>query len=42
MEYWKVRFQKFDSFSWLRVKIDRVLESSFSRVRFVSWVPGKN
>ena len=35
IECWKARFQEFDSFSWFRAKTDRVLESSFSRVRFV-------
>ena len=38
IERWKARFQEFDSFSWFRATIDRALESSFSRVRFVSLV----
>ena len=35
-------FQKFDSFSWFRATTDRMLESSFSRVRFVFLVQGKD
>ena len=35
IECWKARFQEFDSFSWFRARTDRMLESSFSRVRFV-------
>ena len=37
IECWKAHFQEFDSFSWFRAMTDRMLESSFSRVRFVSW-----
>ena len=42
IECWKARFQEFDSFIWFRVKSDRMLESSFSRVRFVFLVHGKD
>ena len=42
IECWKARFQEFDSFSWFRARTDRVLESSFSRVRFVYLVQGKD
>ena len=42
IERWKVHFQEFDSFSWFRATTDRVLESSFSRVRFVYLVQGKD
>ena len=42
IECWKARFQEFDSFSWFRARTDRVLESSFSRVRFVSLVQGND
>ena len=42
IERWKARFQEFDSFSWFRATTDRVLESSFSRVRFVFLVQGKD
>ena len=37
IECWKAHFQEFDSFSWFRARTDRMLESSFSRVRFVYW-----
>ena len=42
IECWKAHFQEFDSFSWFRATTDRVLESSFSRVRFVFLVQGKD
>ena len=42
IECWKARFQEFDSFSWFRATTDRMLESSFSRVRFVFLVQGNN
>ena len=42
IEWWKARFQEFDSFSWFRATTDRMLESSFSRVRFVFLVQGKD
>ena len=42
IERWKARFQEFDSFSWFRATTDRMLESSFSRVRFVYLVQGKD
>ena len=42
IECWKARFQEFDSFTWFRATTDRMLESSFSRVRFVSLVQGKD
>ena len=42
IECWKARFQEFDSFSWFRATTDRMLESSFSRVRFVFLVQGKD
>ena len=42
IECWKARFQEFDSFSWFRARTDRVLESWFSRVRFVFFVQGKD
>ena len=42
IECWKAHFQEFDSFSWFRATTDRVLESSFSRVRFVYLVQGKD
>ena len=42
IERWKARFQEFDSFSWFRATTDRMLESSFSRVRFVSLVQGND
>ena len=42
IECWKARFQEFDSFSWFRAMTDRMLESSFSRVRFVFLVQGKD
>ena len=42
IEWWKAHFQKFDSFSWFRATTDRMLESSFSRVRFVYLVQGKD
>ena len=42
IECWKARFQEFDSFSWFRATTDRMLESSFSRVRFVSLVQGND
>ena len=42
IELWKARFQEFDSFSWFRATTDRALESSFSRVRFVSLVQGND
>ena len=42
IECWKARFQEFDSFSWFRARTDRVLESSFSRVRFVYLVQGND
>ena len=42
IECWKAHFQKFDSFSWFRARTDRVLETSFSRVRFVFLVQGKD
>ena len=42
IECWKARFQEFDSFSWFRARTDRVLESSFSRVRFVFLVQGND
>ena len=42
MECWKAHFQEFDSFSWFRATTDRMLESSFSRVRFVFLVQGKD
>ena len=42
IECWKARFQEFDSFSWFRATTDRVLESSFSRVRFVFLVQGND
>ena len=42
IECWKARFQEFDSFSWFRARTDRMLESSFSRVRFVFLVQGKD
>ena len=42
IECWKARFQEFDSFSWFRARTDRMLESSFSRVRFVFLVQGNN
>ena len=42
IECWKAHFQEFDSFSWFRATTDRALESSFSRVRFVSLVQGKD
>ena len=42
IECWKARFQEFDSFSWFRATTDRALESSFSRVRFVFLVQGKD
>ena len=35
IECWKAHFQEFDSFSWFRAMTDRMLESSFSSVRFV-------
>ena len=41
IECWKTHFQEFDSFSWFRATTDRMLESSFSRVRFVFLVQGK-
>ena len=42
IECWKAHFQEFDSFSWFRATTDRMLESSFSRVRFVSLVQGND
>ena len=42
IECWKARFQEFDSFSWFRARTDRMLESSFSRVRFVFLVQGND
>ena len=42
IECWKAHFQEFDSFSWFRATTDRALESSFSRVRFVFLVQGKD
>ena len=42
IECWKARFQEFDSFSWFRATTDRMLESSFSRVRFVYFVQGND
>ena len=42
IERWKARFQEFDSFSWFRATTDRMLESSFSRVRFIYLVQGKD
>ena len=42
IECWKARFQEFDSFFWFRARTDRVLESSFSRVRFVFLVQGND
>ena len=42
IECWKAQFQEFDSFSWFRATTDRALESSFSRVRFVFLVQGKD
>ena len=42
IECWKARFQEFDSFTWFRATTDRMLESSFSRVRFVYLVQGKD
>ena len=42
IERWKARFQEFDSFSWFRARTDRMLESSFSRVRFVYLVQGND
>ena len=42
IECWKAHFQEFDSFSWFRATTDRMLESSFSRVRFVYLVQGKD
>ena len=42
IECWKAHFQEFDSFSWFRATTDRVLESSFSRVRFVFLVQGND
>ncbi len=42
IERWKAHFQEFDSFSWFRATTDRALESSFSRVRFVSLVQGND
>ena len=42
IECWKARFQEFDSFTWFRATTDRMLESSFSRVRFVFLVQGKD
>ena len=42
IECWKARFQEFDSFSWFRATTDRMLESSFSRVRFVFLVQGND
>ena len=42
IECWKAHFQEFDSFSWFRARTDRMLESSFSRVRFVFLVQGKD
>ena len=42
IECWKARFQEFDSFSWFRARTDRMLESSFSRVRFVYLVQGND
>ena len=42
IECWKAHFQEFDSFSWFRATTDRMLESSFSRVRFVFLVQGKD
>ena len=42
IECWKAHFQEFDSFSWFRARTARMLESSFSRVRFVFLVQGKD
>ena len=42
IECWKARFQEFDSFTWFRATTDRMLESSFSRVRFVFLVQGND
>ena len=42
IECWKAHFQEFDSFSWFRATTDRMLESSFSRVRFVFLVQGND
>ena len=42
IECWKTHFQEFDSFSWFRATTDRMLESSFSRVRFVFLVQGND
>ena len=42
IECWKARFQEFDSFTWFRARTDRMLESSFSRVRFVFLVQGND
>ena len=42
MECWKAHFQEFDSFSWFRAKTNQMLESSFSRVRFVFLVQGND
>ena len=42
IECWKTHFQEFDSFSWFRARTDRMLESSFSRVRFVFLVQGND
>ena len=42
IERWKAHFQEFDSFSWFRATTDRMLESSFSRVRFIYLVQGKD
>ena len=42
IECWKAHFQEFDSFSWFRATTDRMLESSFSRVRFVYLVQGND
>ena len=38
----KINFQEFDSFSWFRATTDRMLENSFSRVRFVFLVQGND
>ena len=42
IECWKAHFQEFDSFSWFRATTDRMLESSFSRVRFIYLVQGND
>ena len=42
IECWKARFQEFDSFTWFRARTDRMLESSFSRIRFVFLVQGND